>query len=66
MRESNLVKKRNNQIFDRYAEFWSKGIREELIWSELQKEFYLQPYTLYRIVLNERRNSIEHPEVLIK
>jgi hypothetical protein len=61
MRESNLVKKRNTQIFDRYAELWSKGVREELIWPELEKEFYLQPNTLYRIVLNERKNGTEIP-----
>ena len=58
MRTSYLIDKRNQTIYEKYAKLWGQGMREELIWPELEKEFYLEQGTLYRIILKESKKDI--------
>lgn len=46
-----LIKERNQKIYQRYCELWGDGMRDELIWPILSKEFWLRKQTLYRIFL---------------
>lgn len=55
MRNESLINRRNKLIYEKYAELWGQGLREELIWPELVLLFHLERKTLYRIVLKESR-----------
>jgi len=43
--------KRDQMIYDDYANLWSTGMREELIWPILDAKWHLAEATIYRIVL---------------
>jgi hypothetical protein len=55
MRDNSLINRRNKLIYEKYAELWGQGLREELIWPELVLAFHLQRDTIYRIVLTQSR-----------
>jgi hypothetical protein len=55
MRNSSLINRRNKLIYEKYAEFWGQGLREERIWPELVLLFHLERDTLYRIVLKQSK-----------
>lgn len=57
MRSSTLIARRNKLIYERYAELWGEGLREELIWPMLVEVFYLQKDTIYRIVLEQSKQA---------
>lgn len=55
MRNESLINRRNKLIYEKYAELWGQGLREELIWPELVLMFHLERDTLYRIVLKQSK-----------
>jgi len=57
MRKESHLNRRNKLIYNRYAELWGQGLREERIWPQLEEDFFLEKATLYRIVLKMSRIS---------
>jgi hypothetical protein len=55
MRNNSLINRRNKLIYEKYAELWGQGLREELIWPELVLAFHLERDTIYRIVLKQSK-----------
>lgn len=55
MRNTSLINRRNKLIYEKYAELWGQGLREELIWPELVLAFHLERDTIYRIVLKQSK-----------
>ena len=49
--------KRDSLIYEDYAKLWGAGQREELIWPELEKKYYLSASTIYRIVLKQSKQQ---------
>ena len=47
--------RRNQDIYDMYVKLWSEGLRDELIYPQISKAFYLEERTVYRIVLDKRK-----------
>ncbi len=60
--ESGLIKERNLSIYSRYCEmYFTNMMREEAIWPELKKEFWLEEHTIYRIVLSISKKANNEP-----
>lgn len=65
MRRSDLINQRNQAIYARYSEmYFVNMMREEAIWPELKKLFWLEEDTLYRIVLKVSREADNAPNQL--
>ena len=65
MRSSNLINERNQAIYASYCEmYFGRLMREEAIWPELKKIFWLEEDTIYRIVLKVSREADSVPNQL--
>lgn len=59
---SGLIKERNQRIYSRYCDmYFTNMMREEAIWPELKKEFWLEENTIYRIVLSISKTATNEP-----
>lgn len=53
-----LVKKRNQALFNDYAEMWGKqGMREDLIFEKLSEKYFLCRDTVYRLILKQSKTA---------
>jgi hypothetical protein len=57
MRNQPLKEKRDKLIFEEYAQLWGAGKRDELIFEELSKKYFLERDTIYRIVLQQKKED---------
>lgn len=65
MRNSDLINQRNQAIYQKYCEmYFGEMKREEVIWPELKKLFWLEEDTLYRIVLKVSKEADAAPNQL--
>ncbi|MBD3748962.1 MAG: hypothetical protein IE931_05655 [Sphingobacteriales bacterium] len=53
---ANLKDLRNKSIFEDYTElFYTKMMREEVIFKQLGEKYFLEPSTIYRIILEKTK-----------
>jgi Mor family transcriptional regulator len=58
MVDKTLQNKRNQAIFNEYAEMWGKqGMREDLIFEKLSEKYFLCRDTVYRIILKQSKTA---------
>ncbi|HEK20688.1 hypothetical protein [Mucilaginibacter sp.] len=58
-----LLNKRNQALFNEYAEMWGKqGMREDLIFEKLSEKYFLCRDTVYRIILKQSKTSKNHED----
>lgn len=57
MRNKLTYARRNKLIYEAYCERWGSGLRDHIIFTELQEVFHLQPKTLEDVVRMMRKES---------
>ncbi len=58
MRDQNSLKKRNEKILQRYTDmYFGQFMRDDLIYEILADEFFLSKLTIYRIILEYKKDN---------
>jgi predicted nuclease with TOPRIM domain len=64
-RNSHLLKERNEKIYKRYKELYDINfLRHTKVLEVLSKEFYIEPKTLEKIVLEQKKVCDENKKIL--